>query len=132
MEFIEWDSSFETDIKIIDAQHKVLVKKVNQLYEFIESNSIEKIYPLIDEVLEFAYYHFETEENYFAIFNYKEKLEHMKEHDEFRVFIHGIKKEDIGNMDFNRKLLEYLSTWILHHIKEIDMKYVEFLKKNLS
>ena len=71
MEFIKWDSSFETDIKIIDVQHKVLIKKVNQLYEFIEDNSINRIYPLIDELLEFTDYHFETEENYFAVFNYK-------------------------------------------------------------
>ena len=54
MEFIKWDSSFETDIKIIDVQHKVLIKKVNQLYESIEDISINKIYSLKDELLEFT------------------------------------------------------------------------------
>lgn len=131
MEFIKWDNSFETSIKIIDVQHQVLIKKVNQLYGFIGSNSIEKIYPLIDELLEFTDYHFETEENYFAIYNYKDKDEHINEHDTFRKFINSIKKEDISNIEFDKKLFEFLNTWILHHIKEVDMKYVEFLKKNL-
>lgn len=131
MEFIKWDSSFETDIKIIDVQHKVLIKKVNQLYEFIEDNSINKIYPLIDELLEFTDYHFETEENYFAVFNYKDKEEHINEHNTFRNFVNDIKKEDISNIEFDKKLFEFLNTWILHHIKEVDMKYVDFLKKHL-
>lgn len=132
MEFIEWDSSFETDIKIIDVQHKVLVKKVNQLYDFIESNSVNQIYSLIDELLEFTDYHFETEENYFAVFNYKDKNEHINEHNTFRSFINSIKKEDICNIEFDKKLLDFLNNWILHHIKEVDMKYVEFLKKSLQ
>ena len=131
MEFIKWDSSFETDIKIIDVQHKVLIKKVNQLYEFIEDNSINRIYPLIDELLEFTDYHFETEENYFAVFNYKNKEEHINEHNTFRNFVNDIKKEDISNIEFDKKLFEFLITWILHHIKEVDMKYVDFLKKHL-
>ena len=42
-----------------------------------------------------------------------------------------IKKEDISNIEFDKKLFEFLNTWILHHIKEVDMKYVEFLKKHL-
>ena len=69
MEIMMWDSSLETNIKIIDAQHKVFFKKINQLYDFIESEAVDKIYPLIDELLEYVNYHFETEENYFSIFN---------------------------------------------------------------
>ena len=63
--------------------------------------------------------------------NYKDKEEHINEHNTFRNFVNDIKKEDISNIEFDKKLFEFLNTWILHHIKEVDMKYVDFLKKHL-
>ena len=131
MEFITWDSSLETNIAIIDAQHKVLVKKVNQLHNYMQSNSLENLFPLLDELLEFTFYHFETEENYFSVYNYEGKLEHIKEHDKFRELIKNIKKEEVYNADFQKKLFDFLNSWIVGHIKVVDMKYVSFLKDKL-
>lgn len=132
MDFIAWDSSFETNIAIIDAQHKVLVKKINQLYNYIQENSTENIFPLLDELLEFTFYHFETEENYFSVYNYEDRIEHIKEHDKFRALIKSVKKEDVYDTAFQQKLFDFLNTWIIGHIKVVDMKYVDFLKSHLG
>ena len=132
MEIMMWDSSLETNIKIIDAQHKVFFKKINQLYDFIESEAVDKIYPLIDELLEYVNYHFETEENYSSVFNYNDSGEHINEQNSFRLYINNIKKDDISNIEFDKKLYEFLINWIFNHIKEVDMKYVEFFKEKLK
>ena len=128
MEFIKWDSSFETDIKIIDVQHKVLIKKVNQLYEFIEDNSINRIYPLIDELLEFTDYHFETEESLMEEHGYFElhsddASHHKQQHRSFSANVvdirEGLKK---GRPISREGLLSFLNSWLVGHIMSTDKK----------
>ena len=132
VDIFPWNEHFNTGLITVDKQHKKLVDILNSLASHIAYNSSEDdLNTIFDELANYTIYHFETEENYFAVFNYKNKEEHINEHNTFRNFVNDIKKEDISNIEFDKKLFEFLNTWILHHIKEVDMKYVDFLKKHL-
>ena len=119
---------------MIDAQHKILINKVNKLQSCIQNeNSFDNLSILLDELLEYTIYHFEMEEELFNNSRYSEKDSHLKEHDTFSSYIKGFL--DIKNRDNileAKNLLKYLNNWIVYHIKEVDMKYVPFLKEKME
>lgn len=133
MDLIIWNDSLITGLTIIDAQHKTLVNKVNKLHSCIhDNNSCSSLSILLDELLEYTFYHFETEEEFFDKYNYLDKEAHLKEHNDFRAYINSfLNVKDKDNIFEATSLLSYLSQWIIHHIKEVDMKYVSFLREKL-
>ena len=134
MNLIEWNASYITGIDLIDSQHKILINKANKLNNCIqEFNFSNNLKILLDELLEYAFYHFEIEEELFDKYEYADKINHLKEHNDFKNYLKNfLNIENINNMDEGRSLLIYLKYWINHHIKEIDMKYVSFLKDKLE
>ena len=63
MNLIEWNASYITGIDLIDSQHKILINKANKLNNCIqEFNFSNNLKILLDELLEYAFYHFEIEE----------------------------------------------------------------------
>ncbi len=131
MNLINWNESLTTGIMLIDAQHKILVNKVNYLHECLyQKNSCDNLPILLDELLEYTFYHFETEENLFERYEYSDRESHVLEHNNFRDYINSfLKIEDKNNLLEALNLLSYLKEWIEHHIKEVDMKYVSLFKE---
>ena len=133
MELIAWNETLMTGISIIDAQHKVLINKINKLNSSINKVNILELNVLLDELLEYTSYHFDTEEDYFEKFNYSDREAHLKEHNSFKNYLKNLLnvkiKEDI---EAQRELLEFLKKWVEYHIRDIDMKYVEFMKEKIK
>lgn len=133
MELITWDNSLITGISIIDAQHKVLINKLNKLNITASTSRGSELNILLDELLEYTFYHFETEEDYFEEYDYEEKEAHLKEHDDFRKYLKKFLTEDIkDNSNLQNELLNFLKKWVEHHIKDVDMKYVDYLKDKIK
>ena len=134
MSLIIWNDSLITGIYMIDAQHKILINKVNKLQSCIQNeNSFDNLSILLDELLEYTIYHFEMEEELFNNSKYSEKDSHLKKHAAFSNYIKGFL--DVKNRDNileAKNLLKYLNNWIVYHIKEVDMKYVPFLKEKME
>jgi len=133
MDLIVWDDSLNTGISLIDAQHKVLINKLNKLNSCMEDNKVtENLNVLLDELLEYTFYHFEIEENYFSEFSYENEEEHIKQHDKFRNYLKEfLSKKEKNEEVLSRELLEFLKKWIDHHIRKVDMEYVAFLKDKI-
>jgi len=71
--------------------------------------------------------------NSLIILKYSEKDSHLKEHAAFSNYIKGFL--DVKNRDNileAKNLLKYLNNWIVYHIKEVDMKYVPFVKEKIE
>lgn len=134
MSLIIWDDSLITGINVIDAQHKILINKVNKLDSCIQNeDSFNSLSILLDELLEYTIYHFEMEEELFNKYDYADKESHLKEHDTFTSYIKGfLNIKNRNNILEAEKLLKYLNNWIVYHIKEVDMKYVPFLKEKMG
>lgn len=131
MELIHWDESLITGIAVIDAQNKMLVNKTNKLHSSIQNNNFsENLNELLGELFEFTDYHFDIEEEFLNKYDYLEKEAHLQEHDNFREYIKSyINDKDRNDLLAATNILVYLNTWINHHIKEVDMEYMSFLKK---
>ena len=84
MAILKWDEKYSVNISLIDEQHKVLLKMINDFYDSIQSKSNnELIGELIRKMNDYVKFHFSTEEKMFQDYNYVEYYNHKKEHDEF-------------------------------------------------
>jgi hemerythrin len=82
---IEWTASLHTGIAEVDAQHEHLTGLINHLYHsYMQGREHEVLSPIIDEIAEYARYHFETEEALMHRTSYPETADHVAAHHDFR------------------------------------------------
>jgi len=130
MALLEWQPAFNLDIKIIDEQHQMLVKLINELYIAYSLGQDRQILEkLLNKLGVYAAMHFAREENYFEIHAYPETEEHLQEHDDFEDTIYQFEDEfNSGKQDLSTNILNYLSDWLEKHINGSDREYAPFLK----
>jgi len=132
---ILWRSDYDTGIQEIDEQHRILVNTINEAGKKLsKDSSIEALQDITKDLLSYALYHFETEEEMMKKYNYKvynqEECEtHMQQHRDFSAQIVTI-RESIKTAKPMRKeeLIEFLTNWLINHINNIDKKLATFLK----
>jgi hemerythrin len=129
MAYIDWNESFSVGIKIIDSQHKMLFKLLNQLNDVLEKPEDETLTTTevaIHGLLAYVDFHFTTEEKYFEEFNYENKEAHIQQHHfyikKINEFHDRYPKE--GDKIINEVLI-FLKDWILNHINISDKKYTK-------
>ncbi|NLL73807.1 MAG: hemerythrin family protein [Clostridiales bacterium] len=118
----EMKAEYYTGINFIDEEHKKLFEIANTVYELLINEFIPDKYDYIMEVVnelkDYARYHFQHEEEYMSKIKYRKFLSHKVAHDGF------IKKiseynEDIVDEDQKQsllELLEFLTNWLVDHI----------------
>ncbi len=124
MKYMGWESEFSTGIEIIDAQHKRIFQIINNLHEAILVENGPKILVFIlDDLLEYAYYHFETEEPLLEKVDFSVVVSHKVIHVEIINKIVLIKEELLqGKKSLTLELVEDLRNWWFTHILEEDKK----------
>ncbi|PKL84234.1 MAG: hemerythrin [Ignavibacteriae bacterium HGW-Ignavibacteriae-3] len=132
---VDWSDNYSVGIDEIDNQHKKLFDILNILIESKELRIHSKnITNTLTKMVEYANYHFQTEEKYMLKYKYPEYALHKKEHKEF------IKKTGhlcMATMEGNEmvpiELLTFLESWLVNHILKTDMKLKPFfLDKNIK
>ncbi|RLD63501.1 MAG: hemerythrin [Bacteroidetes bacterium] len=129
--FVLWNEKYNTGIKEIDDQHKVLVKILNRLYEsFVDRTTNEKLKEVIQEMSKYTEYHFGAEEKYFKEFNYPNTDEHVAEHQSFVEKIKVFQKDmEEGKVSVTFQLMNFLRSWLIEHINGTDKKYISLFKE---
>lgn len=128
--FVLWNESYSVGISRIDTQHKKLIDILNELYEsFVDQTTGQKLEHIIEELNDYANYHFKTEEELFDEYAYPDTEKHVKEHQEF---LNKITKFS-DDLKANKKILtfqlmNFLRNWLLNHICGSDQEYVEHFK----
>ena len=128
MSLVKWDSSFNVNIEMIDEQHKLLMKVINELYEAIRARKEKAVLDkLISKLNNYAVFHFAKEEHYFDIFGYPDAQAHKKEHSDFEARVAEFERSYSENKQaLSLEMLHFLSDWLISHIKGSDKKYSTF------
>jgi diguanylate cyclase (GGDEF)-like protein/hemerythrin-like metal-binding protein/PAS domain S-box-containing protein len=140
IDIFPWDEHFNTGLDTVDAQHKKLVKILNQLATNVAYESDEKsLDSILDELKEYTLYHFKTEEAIWDKYLPNEVLskEHKDEHQSFVDTVQRLKSEqDVKPLsELADEALGFLAKWLASHILDIDrhMAYIVFaLEDGLS
>lgn len=135
---IEWNDKYSTGIKIIDFQHKKVIKCVNLLNYACEKIKSRKKIPKLINCLDFyATFHFETEESFMLKFNYEKYKEHKEVHEHFKSIYNQIKNNYIYKKNEAVYILAIhltytLAEWLNYHLEHEDKEFVEFLKEKIK
>lgn len=121
-----WSDSYYLKVHAMDEEHKILIAKINNLAEQIETFG-EKRHPNIinsfKELASFTVHHFENEEAYMKSINYPDLIPHQAIHKKLLATV-GEFQEQVESGHFNAvKLMNFLNDWLLRHILNVDMKY---------
>jgi len=122
-----WSSCFETQLKIVDQQHRQLVKLLNDLYEHCRDGAASKriIDRTLEQLLDYASFHFRDEEKLMARRGIDERHQsmHRMEHKSFvfeveRMRNHPSPDETVREMA--EKLENFVTSWLTYHILGMD------------
>lgn len=138
-ELIVWNDNLVTGIAEIDEQHRILVNSINDANTRLTINSnAEMLEQISRDLLSYALYHFETEEELMHKYNYAEANSedadaHLRQHREFSSKVvevrEGIKA---GNLISREELLTFLNGWLINHILKTDKRLAAFIIANSS
>ncbi len=127
---IEWKDEYALGVELIDEQHRKLFEIAGRAYNVLKdqfsADKYDDIIAIIDELKDYAVYHFQTEEQYMQSIAYRKFLSHKVLHDDFILNINQI---DLRQVDDNPEkylleVLDFIVKWIGEHILGQDKNYV--------
>lgn len=128
---IEWDESCLLGVKEIDDQHAKLVGMINQLHEVSAKGQDAALAARVaTELSNYTQYHFSAEEQLMQNAGYKDLKAHIRQHKLFSSkavdFLLGVVQD---RQSVSEDMLDYLSDWLMGHIKVTDRKFGAFIKE---
>ena len=128
---VTWQSSYSVGIKLVDEQHKELIKLTNKLFVSCMTGQerIRNIFlDTIHETVDYVGYHFGTEEKVMERVMYPGFRDHKQEHTNFVKEVFSKVEEFKTNKILTPiTFVYYLRDWVLHHIAVCDRKMGEYL-----
>ena len=127
---IKWKDDYLLGVEVIDEQHKELFRIAGDAYDLLNNefftDKYDKVVKLIEELKNYALFHFETEEKYLLEIGYKKYFSHKVIHDDF---VQKFKSIDLEKLDENQddylsSIIMFIVDWIEHHILGTDKQYV--------
>ena len=129
-----WERQFDTGVRDIDDQHHVLVNTLNEANLTLRhETSVPAIDRLLQDLLAYALYHFETEERLMLEQGYEAHepeaaRQHIEDHRKFAQQVVTMRNTLGSTGDIDRDaLLSFLGSWLQQHILGVDQKLAAFL-----
>lgn len=129
-----WSDDFATGVAEIDEQHMILVHTLNEASgKLFKDSSLEMLQQITQDLLSYALYHFETEEELMQQYNYLEKVEvdakkHLNQHRSFSEKVVSVREGLKSETPIESKdLLDFLNHWLVDHILNTDQKLGAFI-----
>jgi hemerythrin len=131
MTLIKWSDKYSVNIKTIDEQHQRFINMINELSDRVAEESLPStISNILDQMLDYADYHFKTEEELFKTHNYPGLEIHKQQHDAFVKKVFELKEDFAkGRITISLKILAFLNEWLINHILDSDQKYAPYLNE---
>ena len=127
---IEWSDMYSIGIEELDAHHKKLIELLNKSYALILKENIQcELSQLLDELIEYAKYHFASEEKLMQRYNYPSIDSHMIEHFNFSNKVLTYQKESKdGKKYVTIDIFDFINHWLMDHELNIDFDMGKFIR----
>jgi len=129
---VEWNNGFLLNIDEIDQHHEHLVQLFNKMYDEFTSNAPpEALGPVLHDLVDYATYHFLTEERYMEERGYPALKDHKDDHKSFILKITKLRKLfEKGDRGLSFETVVFLKNWISSHILIADVAFGKFVAEN--
>ena len=137
---MQWTEDLAVGVEKIDAQHKELFEKINDLVAAVKQSVCKyKIGDVIRFLEDYVVFHFGEEERYMLKFGYPDYQVHKAQHEKFIANFQELKKElpkleggsKPGSYDLSVETNKVVVDWILDHIATVDKRLGVFLKDKI-
>ena len=128
MELLVWEDKYSVKVAEIDAQHKKMFEMINNLFHALEqSKAQEQLQPILKGFIDYADYHFATEEKYFNQFNYPGKDVHIQAHRAYTGKVQALLKKSAEDTTLvSVQLMDFVEDWWIQHVTMMDQQYAQF------
>ena len=129
-DLVVWDASIQFGIDTIDRQHHRLVDLVNNLHGAMRKRAGKKVMgPILEALAEYTVRHFKEEEQLMAKAGFAELAGHKRLHEKLVGQVMDFKNQfESGSATVTMDVMNFLSDWLVNHIKGVDRQYVPALK----
>ncbi len=130
--FFKWTDQMSVKVEEIDLQHKMLIDLLNEMYQaFMNKEHKDKVGDVINRMVSYASFHFETEEKYFNQTKFEGSVSHIAEHQNFRDKVNEfVQKYQKNNGALTYEVMTFLRNWLTNHIMFTDRLYIDCFTNN--
>jgi len=130
MTLVKWYPKFNLNIELVDEQHKLLIKMINDLYDAMQAGKERAVLgTLLNKLGIYSSMHFAREEDYLERFGYPDINQHRKEHSNFERKVYKFESDFLeGKRDLSKEIMAFLAKWLINHIIKSDKRFVSFLQ----
>lgn len=131
MKKITWSDDLSVGVDLIDEQHKMLIKRLNDMSEAIEDvKGPTEIARTLEFLIDYTDFHFSAEASYMKKTGYPGLADHLKKHGEFTSTLTDL-EEEFREEGATHMLAESLDTflvnWLIKHISTVDVEFGRYL-----
>jgi hemerythrin-like metal-binding protein len=131
---VQWSEDLSVGVPLIDSQHKMLIGRIQELSDAIRNyQGGGEVAKTLDFLMDYTDFHFGTEERHMRALNYPGLDEHLDKHQQYRDTLKNLGRdfeEEGATTDLADSIDRLLGHWFVEHIKHIDQKLGDFLKKH--
>ncbi len=126
-EYIAWRPYYSVGDDSLDAQHKVIIGLINELYTAVLAKSPDvDLKGIMDRMIRYTLTHFQHEEQLMLECGFPGLQAHKFLHEQLRQ--RTVDLRDNLNLVTARDLLRFLKDWWCEHIQEKDKAYAPYLQ----
>ncbi len=127
---IEWKEKYSVGIHRIDYQHRYFAELINWLNKTLPSTGdleLRRLY--VKEVVQYAQFHFISEENFMQAIGYDEAEAHTKLHNQLieRLSDHVVRFQFDG--EDTPEFMRFLEEWFIEHTVNEDKKIARWYRE---
>ena len=129
MSFITFTAANMVHIREVDDQHRRLFDMLNRLHEaVVQGKEQGELHDILDDLVEYTVYHFETEEDLYQEYGYPGYAEHKREHDKLTATVVELQGSlRTGSATLSFEVLDFLNAWLVDHTLGLDQEMGPFL-----
>lgn len=126
---VQWSDSMSVGNLHIDEQHKILIDTINQLASAESQNDRPVVSMIIDELVSYAAFHFQFEEQLIEDGGYPDLDKHRRIHQGFVEWVTDIREQFVYHRrpQVGARILNFLRDWLRDHILGEDQRYRPFI-----
>jgi hemerythrin len=129
MAFIEWKNEMSVGVMAMDAQHRKLIRLINQLAEAMQTGrGYTVIEAVLNELVEDSKTHLAAEERLLSMNDYPEYATYKNEHTQLIQKMMELQSQfHKGKLTLSLKLMDFFRDWLVKHIQGSDNRYGRYL-----
>lgn len=132
MAFFEWTADLDTEIPVIDRQHRRIVDYINRLAGAIDDQSRDTVEEVLEELVDYTMTHFTFEEELMEMVDHPYIETHKRTHRLFADKMQSYKARFREGEDVVGELNTTLRSWLINHIKHDDGDYAVAVREMVA